>query len=570
MNLIKSLRELFGLAPSAEPTISDRLQELRLERDIATGDLQKAREEFNEVDLELYLKQQAAELLLQKGGDDAVFNLKAISDRRDRLATEFLNESLEKGTKVTELNVEVSELEVEILSKAIEVTTSLSPEQQAHVRAELVAWKYTGLLDGEPVEHEVDAIQRVLGSLVKGGEGSKGGRVIGHTSSGKPVYDTFKHEEHKEFTAKEHDEAKEINRYKGRFGAVNGKYHKNSMSHQTAAVNQRRDATQKEKEAKPGYAEKNARLKELHTKMEAVPKLHSGLVAHTHQKEWDKLHKEYNEIHAEINKSDDDQPLTKSQVESLVKASPDQKKKVKKVMDEWKSGKLKSSSGDKVGDQKQAIAIALSEAGLSKSEAESVELELEKAGGQASTSPIASNGVRYDSPVEGHYANALITRTERVDGKDVERTLFLQRGPSQVEAGKWCLPGGHIEVNETIEAAASRELKEEAHLDAFCYVVGKAKCANGKWAFYCSGYVDPTTVGQLALLDGESRNACWMTRQEWMTADLFYDLKKHLVALTTSERNLSDVRDIMKPLKKADENDMLYPLLDEEDSKKKS
>lgn len=40
--------------------------------------------------------------------------------------------------------------------------------------------------------------------------------------------------------------------------------------------------------------------------------------------------------------------------------------KVEKVMEEFKSGKLKSSSGQKVTDRKQAIAIALSEAGLSK------------------------------------------------------------------------------------------------------------------------------------------------------------------------------------------------------------
>ena len=38
------------------------------------------------------------------------------------------------------------------------------------------------------------------------------------------------------------------------------------------------------------------------------------------------------------------------------------KAKIKKVMDEWKSGKLKSSSGKKVTSQKQAVAIALSEA----------------------------------------------------------------------------------------------------------------------------------------------------------------------------------------------------------------
>lgn len=38
--------------------------------------------------------------------------------------------------------------------------------------------------------------------------------------------------------------------------------------------------------------------------------------------------------------------------------------KVHKVMREYKAGKLKSSSGDKVTNQKQAVAIAMSEAGI--------------------------------------------------------------------------------------------------------------------------------------------------------------------------------------------------------------
>jgi hypothetical protein len=42
------------------------------------------------------------------------------------------------------------------------------------------------------------------------------------------------------------------------------------------------------------------------------------------------------------------------------------KKKVAKVMREYKKGKLKSSSGQKVTNPKQAIAIGLSEAGMSK------------------------------------------------------------------------------------------------------------------------------------------------------------------------------------------------------------
>lgn len=40
-------------------------------------------------------------------------------------------------------------------------------------------------------------------------------------------------------------------------------------------------------------------------------------------------------------------------------------KKIGKVMSEYKSGKLKSSSGQKVKSRDQAVAIAMSEAGMS-------------------------------------------------------------------------------------------------------------------------------------------------------------------------------------------------------------
>lgn len=42
------------------------------------------------------------------------------------------------------------------------------------------------------------------------------------------------------------------------------------------------------------------------------------------------------------------------------------KAKVAKVMREYKSGKLKSGSGDKVKSRDQAVAIAMSEAGMAK------------------------------------------------------------------------------------------------------------------------------------------------------------------------------------------------------------
>jgi hypothetical protein len=44
------------------------------------------------------------------------------------------------------------------------------------------------------------------------------------------------------------------------------------------------------------------------------------------------------------------------------KASSKGKAKVAKVMDEYKHGSLKSSSGQKVKNRKEAVAIALSEA----------------------------------------------------------------------------------------------------------------------------------------------------------------------------------------------------------------
>ncbi len=43
-----------------------------------------------------------------------------------------------------------------------------------------------------------------------------------------------------------------------------------------------------------------------------------------------------------------------------------QKRKVGKVMHEFKEGDLKSSSGDKVKTRKQAVAIAMSEADIPK------------------------------------------------------------------------------------------------------------------------------------------------------------------------------------------------------------
>jgi hypothetical protein len=46
----------------------------------------------------------------------------------------------------------------------------------------------------------------------------------------------------------------------------------------------------------------------------------------------------------------------------MAKYDKDAQEKIGKVMKEWKEGDLKSSSGQKVKSQKQAVAIGISEA----------------------------------------------------------------------------------------------------------------------------------------------------------------------------------------------------------------
>lgn len=67
--------------------------------------------------------------------------------------------------------------------------------------------------------------------------------------------------------------------------------------------------------------------------------------------------------------------------DGMFKAGTDeQQAKTKKVMDEWKSGTLKGPDGKVITDRKQAIAVALSEAGLSKVEKSEAVEKIEKGG----------------------------------------------------------------------------------------------------------------------------------------------------------------------------------------------
>jgi hypothetical protein len=58
--------------------------------------------------------------------------------------------------------------------------------------------------------------------------------------------------------------------------------------------------------------------------------------------------------------------ISQLELEAITMATASQKRKVEKVMHEYKEGDLKSNSGRKVKSRRQAVAIAMSESGQSK------------------------------------------------------------------------------------------------------------------------------------------------------------------------------------------------------------
>lgn len=50
------------------------------------------------------------------------------------------------------------------------------------------------------------------------------------------------------------------------------------------------------------------------------------------------------------------------------------------------------------------------------------------------------------------------------------KVLIVKRGKSVIQTGKWCLPCGYLDFNETIEECAVREIWEESGIDIRKYI----------------------------------------------------------------------------------------------------
>ena len=158
---------------------------------------------------------------IEKGGVGSgkyVHHKKDIQQRADAI-NECARTIKNKNTSVDDLtdmlyNIrEYGDGDIEF-SEAMNLIKKYRPEDVSSVEAALS--EYDSDLDpagGTGVESH----KSQESELEKGGEGSRGGKVIGHTRSGKPVY-ASKHASHKSysnFTKEDHEDAHEIHGLKG-------------------------------------------------------------------------------------------------------------------------------------------------------------------------------------------------------------------------------------------------------------------------------------------------------------------------------------------------------------------
>jgi hypothetical protein len=186
---------------------------------------------------------------------------------------------------------------------------------------------------------------------VEKAEGDRGGKVIGHTKSGKAIYahqgasdvKDFSPQDHKDAADAHHKHADEREKEEGVIGRKTANKHRDSHIDASQAK-QEEDKKIDKKDPYQG-AQDNFNKKVLNKSFDEYYSLLKG-----------------EEIVNDIEKSEGDAD------ESLMKAAetPEQKAKMEKVMKEFKEGKLKSSSGELVTERSQAIAIAMSEAGITK------------------------------------------------------------------------------------------------------------------------------------------------------------------------------------------------------------
>lgn len=130
------------------------------------------------------------------------------------------------------------------------------------------------------------------------------------------------------------------------------------------------------------------------------------------------------------------------------------------------------------------------------------------------------------------YADAILR-----DNKDFSKILFLRRSnDSDFEAGKYGLPGGHVDEGEEPEEAMKREVKEETGIELEKYF--KVAESVKPEIHYFESDIDSSLI----VLEGEEhKNLKWMTLDECKEEELIVGLKDKLYKIYNVEYNIKKV-----------------------------
>jgi ADP-ribose pyrophosphatase YjhB (NUDIX family) len=148
--------------------------------------------------------------------------------------------------------------------------------------------------------------------------------------------------------------------------------------------------------------------------------------------------------------------------------------------------------------------------------------------------------IEYLRNMVGH--NKVIVNATAIVIPDERDRILLQK---RSDNGLWGLPGGLLEMDETIEEGAIREVKEETNLDiVITQFIGVFVNPDMRWRdideakVYSYGFIGKTIGGSLEINDDESTELRYFAKSELPPVhsvdnqdiiDAYYKQKSHLV-----------------------------------------
>jgi mutator protein MutT len=111
---------------------------------------------------------------------------------------------------------------------------------------------------------------------------------------------------------------------------------------------------------------------------------------------------------------------------------------------------------------------------------------------------------------------------------DHDRLLMVRRGRGPA-AGRWSVPGGHVEPGETLAEAVTRELREETGIEGVCGpLLGWAERIDDEHHFVILDF-EVTVVGDdQAVAGDDAAEAVWIELHEVAELDLVDGLAEFL------------------------------------------